>query len=63
LLPHLIGGLEKSTLTLDLLVDRGEGIIVVVHDSWGSARLSTQIRVVLEVLLPTEWGFRLAKLR
>jgi hypothetical protein len=32
LLPHLIGSVEQSPLALDLLVDRGECVIVAVHD-------------------------------
>lgn len=32
LLAHLRGGIEQSALALDLLVDRVDGIVVVIHD-------------------------------
>jgi hypothetical protein len=32
LLTHLVRGIEESPFALDLLVDGGEGIVVVIHD-------------------------------
>jgi hypothetical protein len=32
LLPHLVRSIEQSSLALDLLVDRAECVIVVIHD-------------------------------
>lgn len=35
LLPHLVRGIEKSPLALDLLEDRAEGVVVIVHGCGG----------------------------
>jgi hypothetical protein len=35
LLPHLVRSVEQRPLTLDLLVDRAECVIVAVHDGGG----------------------------
>ena len=41
LLPHLRGGIEQGALPLDLLIDRVDGIVVVIHGGAGGARQGT----------------------
>jgi len=44
LLPHLVRSVEQSPLALDLLVDRAECVIVVVHNG-GDRRVSPRREV------------------
>jgi hypothetical protein len=60
LLTHLVRGIEKSPFALDLLVDRGESIVVVIHDGrwrWNDEPVSPrhEIFVVLGMVV-VDWS-------